>query len=68
MKRNLIQAERRNVVAHVVVAVAVLPAQFARQRRQNALARKWQQAAIRDFVEAVAQRVVSAQLSPANFP
>ena len=36
-KRNLVNAERGNIVPHIVVAVAVLTAKFAGQRRKNSL-------------------------------
>src|ERR1035441_1536137 len=61
MKRDLINSEGREVVADIVVAVAVFLAQIPRQRRKNAQRRKREQAAIGHFVKAMAVRIVSAQ-------
>jgi len=53
-------------VANVVVAVAVLLAQIAGQRRENAKARISKQAAVGYFVETMAVRIVSAQSQAAE--
>jgi hypothetical protein len=53
-------------VAHVVVAVAVFLAQATRQRGENAEAGEWQQPAVRDLVQAVAVRVITAKRQTAD--
>ena len=57
---DLQHAEGGEIVADVVVAVAVLAAQLAGQGREDALAGEGKQAAVGDLVEAVAEGVVGA--------
>src|SRR5271168_1830015 len=60
----LIHAKSREIVADVIVAVAILSAQIAGQRRNNAKGRKWKQPAIRDLIQAMTVCVVAAQRQP----
>src|SRR5271156_51803 len=66
MKRDLVDAKGREIVAYVVVAVAVLLAQIAGQRIENAKRREGKQATIRYFVEAMTIGVISAQRQTAQ--
>src|ERR1035441_3990249 len=66
MEWDLVYSECRQVMANVIVAVAVLLAEATRQRREDAEARKWQQPAIGYFIEAMAIGVIAAQREPAE--
>ena len=61
MKRDLVDAECREVVANIVVAVAVLATKIARQGRDDAKAGEGEKAAVRDLIETVAVGVVAVQ-------
>ena len=66
VERYLVKAERRDVVAHVVIAASIAAAQLTGERRQNSLAGKRQQSAIGYLIETMAQSVVSAQSEPSD--